>query len=296
MRAFMILFVACFAAAANGAVLAASDKIAAFIAADDDAALTQFSTNYVVPNTRSEGGALKGPSADSDFAAVVLQAHTASRKERKASNMMHLTWDQQLADLAAEHAEKCEYEHGTLFLSDKTKVGQNMARASWSKAQGEFPAAIHVDGWHREIKYFNNNSATCNEMGECGHYSQMVWASTSKVGCAHKICSERQSSYDMIVCNYLPFGNEPGPAYKTEGDPCSNCNLKGGTACVENQCVDCSENPSLARDHDCRACDQSLCLDQVSFCGNVLEDICNHQMWRSFAAKNCRQFCNMCSC
>ena len=87
----------CFTAAANGAVLAASDKIAAFIAADDDAAVAQFSSNYVVPNTRSEGGALKGPSADSDFAAVVLRAHTASRKERKASNMMHLTWDQQLA-------------------------------------------------------------------------------------------------------------------------------------------------------------------------------------------------------
>merc|ERR1711915_611149 len=99
----MILFVACFTAAANGALLAASDKIAAFIAADDDAALTQFSSNYDVPNTRSEGGegSLKGPSADSDFAAVVLRAHTASRKERKASNMMHLTWDQQLADLAA---------------------------------------------------------------------------------------------------------------------------------------------------------------------------------------------------
>ena len=47
-------------------------------------------------------------------------------------------------DLAAQHADKCEYEHGTLFLSDKTKVGQNMARASWSKAQGEFPAGIYI--------------------------------------------------------------------------------------------------------------------------------------------------------
>ena len=40
---------------------------------------------------------MKGPSADTDFAAVILRAHTASRKERKASNMMHLTWDQQLS-------------------------------------------------------------------------------------------------------------------------------------------------------------------------------------------------------
>ena len=39
----------------------------------------------------------KGPSGDSKFAAEVLKVHSAARKERSASNMLHLTWDQELA-------------------------------------------------------------------------------------------------------------------------------------------------------------------------------------------------------
>ena len=38
-----------------------------------------------------------GPTAESAYAKEALKAHTAARMERKASNMMHLTWDQALA-------------------------------------------------------------------------------------------------------------------------------------------------------------------------------------------------------
>ena len=39
----------------------------------------------------------KGPTADSKFAQDVLKAHSIARAERKASNMMHMSWDQDLA-------------------------------------------------------------------------------------------------------------------------------------------------------------------------------------------------------
>ena len=39
----------------------------------------------------------KGPTADNDYAKEALRGHTAARQERKASNMMHLSWDQALA-------------------------------------------------------------------------------------------------------------------------------------------------------------------------------------------------------
>ena len=44
------------------------------------------------------------------------------------------------SDLAAKHADQCKYEHGTLLLTDNTVVGQNIARSTWSKEKGEFPA------------------------------------------------------------------------------------------------------------------------------------------------------------
>jgi len=285
----LFIIVASLNTAIDGAALVSPLAVEELPAADEE-----FGPSIHSEVEANEGS--KGPRADSDFAKIILSGHAAIRKERKASDMMHLSWDQNLADLAAKHADQCKYEHGTLLLTDNTVVGQNIARSTWSKEKGEFPAASHVDNWQREIKYFSNKSATCEEMGHCGHYSQMVWARTSRVGCAHKICPELQGGSDMIVCNYLPFGNEPGPAYKTNGSPCSDCNLKGGTACVDNQCVDCEKHPSFVRDHQCRTCDPNRCLDLVSFCGDVFEKICENQMWQSFDGKNCRKFCHMCDC
>ena len=35
--------------------------------------------------------------------------------------------------------------------------------------------------------------------------------------------------------------------------------MAGGTACVDGQCVDCEQNPDLSSNHECKACDPSLC-------------------------------------
>lgn len=40
----------------------------------------------------------------------------------------------------------------------------------------------------------------------CGHYTQMVWATTRRVGCAKKQCPRG----DYIVCEYFPGGNVEG--------------------------------------------------------------------------------------
>jgi len=237
-----------------------------------------------------------GPTADSKFAQDVLKAHSMARADCKATNMLKMYWDQDLADLAAEHAEKCVYEHGTLDMPDGTRVGQNLATATWQpETWGEFPADKHVENWNIELKYFNNDTATCDEMGLCGHYSQVVWASTSKLGCAHKFCPNVKGGSDMIVCNYLPPGNHPGPAF-AKGEPCSDCNLPGGTACVENQCVDCASDPEGAGNSLCRECDNTQCKDNYDNCAGILEDICNLQVYQSFVKAHCLKFCNMCAC
>lgn len=53
---------------------------------------------------------------------------------------------------------------------------------------------------------------------EWGHYTQVVWAATTSVGCAVQYCppgtmAEGMGAY-FSVCNYLPAGNVPG-AYNT---------------------------------------------------------------------------------
>ena len=50
------------------------------------------------------------------------------------------------------------------------------------------------------------------------HYTQLVWAKTTRLGCAVNICP--QSSFPvLVVCNYDPPGNMGGaPVYQKDGD------------------------------------------------------------------------------
>lgn len=49
----------------------------------------------------------------------------------------------------------------------------------------------------------------------CGHYTQLIWASSVKVGCARKTCSTVYENPDfngatIVVCDYSPAGNDIG--------------------------------------------------------------------------------------
>ncbi|KAJ8936293.1 hypothetical protein NQ318_001486 [Aromia moschata] len=67
-----------------------------------------------------------------------------------------------------------------------------------------------------------------NQIGvKVGHYTQLVWAESTEVGCAvsyYSTSSENRTWYHVLfVCNYGPAGNYVGqPMYKV-GKPCSKC-------------------------------------------------------------------------
>jgi hypothetical protein len=65
-----------------------------------------------------------------------------------------------------------------------------------------------VDAWGSEkLDYdYANNSCTPGKM--CGHYTQMVWRTTTTVGCAMAVCEDNQTQ--VWVCQYQPAGNIVG--------------------------------------------------------------------------------------
>lgn len=54
----------------------------------------------------------------------------------------------------------------------------------------------------------NQTQKTCafKPCGMCGHYTQMVWQTTRKIGCAKHKCPNG----DYVVCEYFPGGNVEG--------------------------------------------------------------------------------------
>ncbi|ETN60767.1 catrin [Anopheles darlingi] len=81
--------------------------------------------------------------------------------------------------------------------------------------------------WFLERQNFTYGS-TRNDLVAVGHYTQMVWAATHKVGCGLTKCPKggpRGKPFYNYVCNYCPIGNHEeklGLPYK-RGRPCGSC-------------------------------------------------------------------------
>merc|ERR1719509_343211 len=62
-----------------------------------------------------------------------------------------------------------------------------------------------VDGWYEEGQGWRYNMGLGFSMGT-GHFTQVVWAGTTSVGCA----TAQGSQWTYVVCNYGPPGNMQG--------------------------------------------------------------------------------------
>ncbi|CAA0081173.1 Uncharacterised protein [Halioglobus japonicus] len=155
----------------------------------------------------------------SNFRDEILCAHNQRRgtfpTPTPVPALNDLEWDQDLADIAAGYAAQCTWAHN----ADRSAgypgyVGENLALFSsgWPVADvAESSLFNWVEGEMPDYDYATN---TCS--GVCGHYTQVVWRDTEKVGCAVQQCatfSNLGSQWDdgyIVVCDYSPGGNYNG--------------------------------------------------------------------------------------
>jgi pathogenesis-related protein 1 len=69
-----------------------------------------------------------------------------------------------------------------------------------------------VDVWAGEKDNYDYASNRCAAGKICGHYTQVVWAATERVGCGLAQCAGLAFGA-TIVCNYSPAGNSGGRPY-----------------------------------------------------------------------------------
>ncbi|KAH8873832.1 Cysteine-rich secretory protein LCCL domain-containing 2 [Schistosoma japonicum] len=111
-----------------------------------------------------------------------------------AKYMSKLRWNHELAKQAKTLASKCILKHKRASSKRFEWVGQNMAI---------YPSIQEgVYAWFNEHKMFNYYGGKCRQ---CLHYTQMVWANTTDIGCGVAKCPEYKGL--SIVCNYGPGGN-----------------------------------------------------------------------------------------
>ncbi|MFA6971428.1 MAG: CAP domain-containing protein [Gallionella sp.] len=154
-----------------------------------------------------------GYAAEIDAEAVIA-AHNQWRAEVGVTE--ELRYSQELAASAQawvdhlKQADHCRMRHS----DSDGQYGENLYWASalsWSDGRRELqnlsPKKV-VDSWGSERADYDYAANRCLPGKVCGHYTQMVWRTTTTVGCAVAVCEDTQEQ--VWACQYQPAGNWVG--------------------------------------------------------------------------------------
>ncbi len=119
--------------------------------------------------------------------------------------MADLTWDTTIVTTAQAWANNCTWAHN----AGRGSLGENI----YASTANPSPVSV-VSNWASEAQYYNFASNTCATGQVCGHYTQIVWRNTLRLGCAQATCTTGSpfgnGTWYFVVCDYAPPGNYTG--------------------------------------------------------------------------------------
>ncbi|PRP86284.1 lipoprotein [Planoprotostelium fungivorum] len=152
--------------------------------------------------------------------ALLVQAEVTStitslhNAERNSLTVNSLVWNTTVAAIAQKYSDKCNYAH-----SGTKGLGENIAASAASgsaTAYSDADARSAVNMWIGEKPNWNCATNQCTSGKVCGHYTQVVWESSTQIGCGTTSCTTNSPfgssfpNWKFTVCNYAPPGNYVG--------------------------------------------------------------------------------------
>jgi len=176
----------------------------------------------------SEGGVadhdhFSGLASTGDFEFDILRAHNVVRER---GSVQKLKWSDGLQQLASNRVHKlahegCYIQHAPLeersYEAGFEYVGENLY-----KVINMVPTGVDVvDAWYAEIEDYNFGAVGAPCVKEkcagrasppcmLGHFTQVMWAASTHVGCGRAECPSEAKRTFITVCNYGPGGNIVG--------------------------------------------------------------------------------------
>lgn len=141
----------------------------------------------------------------------ILAAHNVARK---AVGITPLTYSHTLADSAQKWSEELQRDNCEMRHDPKTNYGENLYWTSQTGGDIKNELIVTpenvVSFWTEEKTDFNYDKNSCAAGKQCGHYTQIVWAETTQVGCGVSVCQSEATHKEIWVCRYDPRGNYIG--------------------------------------------------------------------------------------
>lgn len=163
------------------------------------------------PSSSSSTAPAAQPSSDtsaglSSYAQPIIDQHNLHRRNHSA---VDIAWNQTLANIAQQIAESCDYKHNT--QAGGGGYGQNIGAGSTPE---QVDAMITNAMYNNEMMLYPGygSEPDMSNFEGWGHFSQIVWAGTTSVGCYTQQCTGGLSNVGpgvqpyFTVCNYFPVG------------------------------------------------------------------------------------------
>lgn len=144
--------------------------------------------------------------AEGDVEPAEMNGITAAHNAwRTPLGIPDLVWSGELAGVATAWSEGLAAENCSFYHSS-SGYGENLF-AGWPA--GSYSVEQVVDAWGDEVQWYDYDTNTCDAPpdGTCGHYTQVVWADSLRVGCGRALCDD---DWEIVTCNYDPPGNWVG--------------------------------------------------------------------------------------
>ncbi|PRT56043.1 Protein PRY2 [Wickerhamiella sorbophila] len=147
-------------------------------------------TSTAAPAPATSSAADSSDSNLDSFAQTIVDYHNKVRAEHGVGAV---EWDDELASFASNYlaGDNCQFKHSG------GPYGENIA-------MGYGTTTGALEAWYDENSQYNYAAGQFS--ASTGHFTQMVWKGTTKVGCAQTDCGMGP----FLVCEYSPRGNVIG--------------------------------------------------------------------------------------
>lgn len=149
-----------------------------------------------------------GDGGAQDLSRLEARLLALHNRERRAVGAGPLAWDSALAAAAAAYGPALERLGKLAHSPPAARLGQG--ENLWMGTRGAYTLEEMAGGWAEEKSLFRPGIfptvSTSRNWSDVGHYTQMIWKGTTRIGCAvHK-----SRKWDFLICRYSPPGNVVG--------------------------------------------------------------------------------------